>query len=107
MAAGAVLPREREPDRPRWLRYVALHAEAIAAWREEGGFGESDAFAASEMPSGRSYDVVVAISRLGTTTEVLRLIELLSSRTEVLAITGAESTPPSPKRPRQHLFALC
>jgi fructoselysine-6-P-deglycase FrlB-like protein len=71
-------------------RYVA---EAIAAWREEGGFGESDAYAASEMPPGRSYDVVVAISRSGTTTEVLRLIEALSSRTEVLAITGAESTP--------------
>jgi len=68
-------------------------AEAIAAWREEGGFGESDAFAASEMPSGRSYDVVVAISRSGTTTEVLRLIDALSPRTEVMAITGAESTP--------------
>jgi fructoselysine-6-P-deglycase FrlB-like protein len=33
------------------------------------------------------------ISRSGTTTEVLRLIEALSPRTEVLAITGAESTP--------------
>src|SRR5580692_1456362 len=71
-------------------RYMA---EAIAAWREEGGFGESEAFAASEMPLGRSYDVVVAISRSGTTTEVLRLIEALAPRTEVLAITGAESTP--------------
>jgi fructoselysine-6-P-deglycase FrlB-like protein len=71
-------------------RYVA---EAIAAWREQGGFGESDAFAASEMPLGRSYDVVVAISRSGTTTEVLRLMEGLASRTEVLTITGAESTP--------------
>ncbi len=71
-------------------RYVA---EAIAAWREEGGFGESDAFAASEMPLGRSYDVVVAISRSGTTTEVLRLMEALPSRTDVLTITGADSTP--------------
>jgi len=71
-------------------RYMA---EAIAAWREEGGFGESDAFAASEMPLGRSYDIVVAISRSGTTTEVLRLIEALAPRAEVLAITGAESTP--------------
>jgi fructoselysine-6-P-deglycase FrlB-like protein len=71
-------------------RYMA---EAIAAWREEGGFGESEAFAASEMPLGRSYDVVVAISRSGTTTEVLRLIEALTPRTEILSITGAESTP--------------
>jgi fructoselysine-6-P-deglycase FrlB-like protein len=71
-------------------RYVA---EAISAWREEGGFGESDAFAASEMPQRRSYDVVVAISRSGTTTEVLRLIDSLRSSTEVLTITGAESSP--------------
>ncbi|MGD0808203.1 MAG: SIS domain-containing protein [Acidimicrobiales bacterium] len=71
-------------------RYMA---EAVAAWREAGGFGESDAFAASEMPLERSYDVVVAISRSGTTTEVLRLIEALSPRTEIFAITGAESTP--------------
>jgi len=71
-------------------RYMA---EAAAAWREEGGFGESDAFAASEMPLGRSYDVVVAISRSGTTTELLRLIEALSPRSEVLAITGGGSTP--------------
>jgi fructoselysine-6-P-deglycase FrlB-like protein len=71
-------------------RYMA---EAIAAWREEGGFGESDAFAASEMPLGRHYDIVVAISRSGTTTEVLRLIEALSPRTEILSVTGAESTP--------------
>jgi len=71
-------------------RYVA---EAVAAWREGGGFGETDAFAASEMPLGRAYDVVVVISRSGTTTEVLRLIEALPSGTDVLAITGAESTP--------------
>jgi fructoselysine-6-P-deglycase FrlB-like protein len=71
-------------------RYVA---EAVAAWRETGGFGESDPFAASEMPLGRNYDVVVTISRSGTTTEVLRLIEALPSYTEVLSITGAETTP--------------
>jgi fructoselysine-6-P-deglycase FrlB-like protein len=71
-------------------RYVA---EAIAAWREGEGFGESDAFAASEMPVGRTYDTVVAISRSGTTTEVLRLMEELLPRTEVLSITGGESTP--------------
>ena len=68
-------------------------AEAIAAWREGGGWGETDAFAASEMPLGRAYDVVVTISRSGTTTEILRLIEALPPQTEVLAITGSESTP--------------
>jgi fructoselysine-6-P-deglycase FrlB-like protein len=71
-------------------RYVA---EAVAAWREGGGFGETDAFAASEMPLGRAYDVFVVISRSGTTTEVLRLMEALPSSAQILAITGAESTP--------------
>jgi fructoselysine-6-P-deglycase FrlB-like protein len=93
IAAGAGLPEHG--SRAAFVgcgtsRYVA---EAIAAWREGEGFGESDAFAASEMPTGRTYDVVVAISRSGTTTEVLRLIEALSSSTDVLSITGEESTP--------------
>ena len=68
-------------------------AEAVAAWREAGGHGESDAFAASEMPDRRSYDVVVVISRSGTTTEVLRLVNAVSSHVDVLAITGDPSTP--------------
>ncbi len=71
-------------------RYMA---EAVAAWRESAGLGESDAFAASEMPLGRTYDFVVAISRSGTTTEILRLMEQVPARTTVLAITGSESTP--------------
>jgi fructoselysine-6-P-deglycase FrlB-like protein len=48
---------------------------AYAALRETAGHGETDAFAASEMPAGRRYDRVVAITRSGTTTEVLRLLE--------------------------------
>jgi fructoselysine-6-P-deglycase FrlB-like protein len=71
-------------------RYMA---EAVASWREGAGLGESDAFAASEMPPERDYDFVVAISRSGTTTEILRLMETLASRTTVLAITGSDSTP--------------
>jgi fructoselysine-6-P-deglycase FrlB-like protein len=49
-------------------------AQAMAAWRESQGDGETDAFAASEMPTGRSYERVITISRSGTTTEVIRLI---------------------------------
>src|SRR5829696_4400825 len=49
-------------------------ARAFAARRESGGSGETDAFAASEFPMGRSYDRVVAISRSGTTSEVVRLL---------------------------------
>jgi fructoselysine-6-P-deglycase FrlB-like protein len=68
-------------------------AEAVAAWREGAGLGESDAFAASEMPHGRAYDFVVVISRSGTTTEILRVIEETPSPSTVLAITGSDSTP--------------
>jgi fructoselysine-6-P-deglycase FrlB-like protein len=46
-------------------------AQAYAALREAAGHGWTDAFAASELPIGRRYDVLVAISRSGTTTEVL------------------------------------
>ena len=49
-------------------------AMAYAARREQLGQGETDAFAASEMPAGRRYDRVVAITRSGTTTEVLDLL---------------------------------
>ncbi|MDR3032945.1 MAG: sugar isomerase [Kitasatospora sp.] len=49
-------------------------AQAYAALREAGGHGETDAFAASEFPLARRYDRVLAITRSGTTTEVLRLL---------------------------------
>ncbi|WP_020520708.1 SIS domain-containing protein [Catelliglobosispora koreensis] len=48
-------------------------AMAYASLREAAGHGETDAFAASEFPAGRRYDRVVAITRSGTTTEVLDL----------------------------------
>ena len=49
-------------------------AQAWAALREARGHGRTDAFAASEVPPGRSYDVVVALSRSGTTTEVVHAL---------------------------------
>jgi fructoselysine-6-P-deglycase FrlB-like protein len=48
-------------------------AMAYARLREGLGQGETDAFAASEFPAGRRYDRVLAITRSGTTTEILRL----------------------------------
>jgi len=49
-------------------------AQAYAAIREVGGRGETDAAVASETDGVRAYDVAVAISRSGTTTEVLRAL---------------------------------
>ncbi|SNT61892.1 hypothetical protein SAMN05421812_113228 [Asanoa hainanensis] len=61
-------------------------AMAYAARRESLGHGETDAFQASEFPRGRGYDLVVAISRSGTTTEVVDLLAGLSGPS--LAIVG-------------------
>jgi fructoselysine-6-P-deglycase FrlB-like protein len=49
-------------------------AQAYARLREAAGHGETDAFAASEFPARRGYAAVVAITRSGTTTEVLDAI---------------------------------
>jgi fructoselysine-6-P-deglycase FrlB-like protein len=71
---------------------TSLHvARAVAALREARGAGETDAFAASEFPIGRGYDRVVAISRSGTTTEVIQLLERLDGvpRTVVTADPAA------------------
>ncbi len=66
-------------------------AESYAKLREQCGAGETDAFAASHFPLGRSYDRVVAISRSGTTTEVVRAIEAV--RAPVVAITAVAGGP--------------
>ncbi|WP_210571462.1 SIS domain-containing protein [Streptomyces sp. GESEQ-4] len=68
-------------------------AQAAAALREGAGQGETDAFAASEFPYGRSYDRVVALTRSGTTTEVLELFGQLRGRTRTTALTADPDTP--------------
>ncbi|MFF0223097.1 SIS domain-containing protein [Streptomyces sp. NPDC004629] len=68
-------------------------AQAAAALREGAGQGETDAFAASEFPYGRAYDRVVALTRSGTTTEVLDLLERLRGRTRTTAVTADADTP--------------
>jgi fructoselysine-6-P-deglycase FrlB-like protein len=69
-------------------------AQAAARWREAAGHGETDAFAASEFPRNRSYDVYVAVSRSGTTTEVLELLEQLEGRRSLL-LTADPAQPAS------------
>ncbi|MGV9789163.1 SIS domain-containing protein [Streptomyces sp. NPDC003435] len=68
-------------------------AQAVAALREHAGQGETDAFAASEFPRGRPYDQVIALTRSGTTTEVLHLLAELRSSTRTTAITADPETP--------------
>jgi fructoselysine-6-P-deglycase FrlB-like protein len=66
-------------------------ARAYAALREAGGHGVTDAFAASELPFGRAYDRHVAITRSGTTTEVLRAVDHLARRAETAPEQGRVS----------------
>ncbi|WP_406450670.1 SIS domain-containing protein [Streptomyces sp. NBC_01622] len=68
-------------------------AQAVAALREGTGQGETDAFAASEFPHGRPYDRVLALTRSGTTTEVLELLGQLKGGTRTTAITADPHTP--------------
>ncbi|MFF8556481.1 SIS domain-containing protein [Streptomyces sp. NPDC015501] len=68
-------------------------AQAYAGLREGSGQGESDAFAASEFPFDRGYDRVVALTRSGTTTEVLELLNRLRGATRTVAVTADPRTP--------------
>src|SRR5260370_42454172 len=68
-------------------------AQAYAAAREAAGHGETDAFAASEMPVGRRYDRLVVLSRSGTTTELVRLLTQLRGKILTLAITAQADSP--------------
>jgi fructoselysine-6-P-deglycase FrlB-like protein len=68
-------------------------AQAYAALREHTGHGETDAWPASEFPAGRRYDRVVAISRSGTTTEILRAMSVTHGQTATLAITAVPASP--------------
>ncbi|MFI8370718.1 SIS domain-containing protein [Streptomyces sp. NPDC085466] len=68
-------------------------AHAYARLREAAGHGETDAFAASEFPHGRRYDRILAISRSGTTTEVLDLLGRVRGTAPTSAITADPDTP--------------
>ncbi|QXE33568.1 sugar isomerase [Streptomyces sp. GMY02] len=68
-------------------------ARAYASLREGAGLGETDAFAASEFPAGRRYDRIVALTRSGTTTEVLRLLADVRGTARTTAITADPATP--------------
>ncbi len=67
-------------------------AMCYAALREAARDGWTDAFSASDLPRDRAYDRVVAITRSGTTTEILDALDELRGRVPTVAITGDTST---------------
>jgi fructoselysine-6-P-deglycase FrlB-like protein len=98
-----VLPRDGESVAVFGCGTSLYMARAYAGLREARGLGVTDAFAASELPLSRHYDRYVAISRSGTTTEVLQAIERLSKptradrtdKTQITAITAITAVPGS------------
>jgi fructoselysine-6-P-deglycase FrlB-like protein len=67
-------------------------ASAIAAARESAGHGETDAFPASELPA-RHYDAVLAVTRSGTTVEVLDALRDVPRSVRKIGITADASAP--------------
>lgn len=64
---------------------------SYAVAREQAGLGVTDAFAGSEYPAAREYDRVVTISRSGTTTEIVSLLQALPGQRTVLITAVADS----------------
>jgi fructoselysine-6-P-deglycase FrlB-like protein len=91
-AAGKVLPDRGERVAITGCGTSWHVAVAIAAAREAAGHGETDAFPASELPL-RPYDAVLAVSRSGTTTEVLDALRTLPRSVRRIGITAVGSAP--------------
>ncbi len=92
-ASADVLPRKGERIAVVGCGTSWFMAQAYATLRERAGLGETDAFAASELPRGRAYDRVVALTRSGTTTEVLGVLRDLKGSVPTLGITADPTTP--------------
>ncbi len=68
-------------------------AQAYAALREDAGHGTTDAWPASEHRLARGYDRVLALTRSGTTTEVLDLLRDLPDGQARTVVTADPGTP--------------
>lgn len=68
-------------------------AQSIAELREAAGLGETDAACASEYRPRRRYDRVVAVTRSGTSTEVLAALRQVPAGTVRVAITATAGQP--------------
>jgi fructoselysine-6-P-deglycase FrlB-like protein len=91
--AGRSLPASGERVAVAGCGTSWFMAQSYAAARESSGHGETDAFAASEMPLHRAYDRVLVLSRSGTTTEIVQLLARLRGTVPTVAITAGAGTP--------------
>jgi CRISPR-associated protein Cas5a/b/c len=73
---------------------TSLHiATAYAAARERSGAGITDAFPASEAFLDRGYDTVLALTRSGTTTEIIEALADVPAGVGRLAVTADVEAP--------------
>ena len=68
-------------------------AQAYAALREAAGQGVTDAWTPTEARLSRDYDRILAITRSGTTTEVLDLLAAVRGRTPATVVSSSPGTP--------------
>ena len=92
-AVAGLLPAPGEPAVAIGCGTSHHIARAYAALREERNLGTTDAAIASELSPRRSYRRVVAISRSGTTTEVLRTLKGLGGSVATVAVTAVPDSP--------------
>lgn len=90
---AAVLPRRGEKVAVVGCGTSLYMAQAYAALREDSGEGLTDAWPASEHRLDRPYDRIVALTRSGTTTEVLEILERFASTTPATVVTADGTSP--------------
>ncbi|SHF55277.1 Fructoselysine-6-P-deglycase FrlB with duplicated sugar isomerase (SIS) domain [Jatrophihabitans endophyticus] len=67
--------------------------ESYARLRNDAGLGRTRAAIASEIPYLDPAETLVVLSRSGTTTDVLRVVEQLRGSTSVIGVVGEAGTP--------------
>ncbi|WP_030558751.1 SIS domain-containing protein [Streptomyces aureocirculatus] len=68
-------------------------AQAYARLREDSGHGPTDAYPASAAQLHRRYDRIIALTRSGTTTEILTALASADPTTRVTTITAVADSP--------------
>ncbi|MBI9001227.1 SIS domain-containing protein [Corynebacterium sp. CCM 9185] len=68
-------------------------AQSYAALRESAGHGVTDAYTATEARLDREYDVLIAITRSGTTSEIIDLLKQVGDRMRTIAVLGDQNSP--------------
>src|SRR5262245_21328048 len=95
-AFAAALPQRGERVAATGCGTSWFMAMAYAGLREDGGHGITDAYPASEFPAFRGYDRVLAITRSGTTTEVLDVLTGLPPSVRTTVLTADPDSPAAP-----------